>query len=302
MKHYLVIDIGGSSMKCAIMDEERTVLERWQVRTPCESLDELLETIDAMVADHRDRVVGIAISMPGIIDAAHGVAHTGGALRFVKDLPFADMLEERYGLPVSIENDARCAAYAEVGYGALADVSDGAVIVLGTGVGGGIVLDRTVRTGAHCCSGEFSYIRLDVNDSRSWTHSWDELCGTAGLLRRAQEELGTQDFLTGKEIFELAEERGSEPARRAVDRFAADVAFGAFNLHAAFDFERIAISGGISVHPLLIERIQSNFDQIYESLGLPFPKPEVVACQFRNDANLVGALYQHVTLKGEQHA
>lgn len=73
------------------------------------------------------------------------------------------------------------------------------------------------------------------------------------------------------------------------------MAFGILDVHAIFDCERVAIGGGISSQPLLIECIQHNFDEIFDSVGFGLPKPEVVPCAFRNDANLIGALYQHLT-------
>lgn len=99
--------------------------------------------------------------------------------------------------------------------------------------------------------------------------------------------------MSGKEIFELANQ-GNEKVIKGIDQFSLEVATQIFNVHIIFDCEKVAIGGGISAQPLLIEFIQKNLDAIYDNLGFDVYKPEIVPCHFRNDANLIGALYQHL--------
>lgn len=88
--------------------------------------------------------------------------------------------------------------------------------------------------------------------------------------------------------------KGNEKVIKGIDAFAKEVATQIFNVHIIFDCEKVAIGGGISAQPLLIELINKNLDEIYEHLGFDVYHPEIVACKFRNDANLIGALYQHI--------
>ena len=112
----LVLDIGGSSIKIAVMDEKHTIITRDKVKTPMDGMDALFTCLDDIWKRYGSQVEGLAISMPGVIDSAHGFAYTGGALRYLENRPFAKELSERYHIPVWIGNDAKCAAIAEVGY------------------------------------------------------------------------------------------------------------------------------------------------------------------------------------------
>ena len=82
--------------------------------------------------------------MPGVIDSENGIALTGGALTYIQEEPVEKVLSEKYGVPVWIGNDAKCAGSAEVGYGALKDVQDSVAIILGTGIGGCLIKDKKV--------------------------------------------------------------------------------------------------------------------------------------------------------------
>lgn len=118
------------------------------------------------------------------------------------------------------------------------------------------------------------------------------------MLERVQENLETEETYTGIEIFEMANS-GDEKVIEAINQFALEVATQIFNIHAIFDCEKVAIGGGISAQPLLIELIQKNLDMIFDSIGFEIYKPQLIPCYFRNDANLIGALYQHLQTYGK---
>ena len=139
MAQYLVLDIGGTFIKYAIMDDEAQFIEQGKVPAVTSSEEGTLGAL----ADVREAVSGfdyegVAISMPGRIDTAAGIAHTGGAFQWVQDYPAAEKYGAVFGKPCTIANDGKCAASAENWIGALSDVNSGAVLVLGTGIGGGI--------------------------------------------------------------------------------------------------------------------------------------------------------------------
>lgn len=146
---YLVIDVGGTAIKYACMNENAEFLERGEIPTPMDSLDSYLAALGTIIHRYGHNVEGIAMCVPGIIDSVQGVCITGGNLRYVKDLPLATLLEERYGLRVSLENDARCAALAELWRGSLKNCADGVVIVLGSAVGGALVKNGSIHKGSH---------------------------------------------------------------------------------------------------------------------------------------------------------
>lgn len=161
---YLVIDVGGTAIKYACMNENAEFLERGEIPTPMDSLDSYLAALGTIIHRYGHNVEGIAMCVPGIIDSVQGVCITGGNLRYVKDLPLATLLEERYGLRVSLENDARCAALAELWRGSLKNCADGVVIVLGSAVGGALVKNGSIHKGSHFSS------RRDQFYRKRWGH------------------------------------------------------------------------------------------------------------------------------------
>ena len=124
----LSIDIGGTFIKYALMDQDAAILSRGKIPTPQKGRTELVEAIGRLYDDMPD-VEGIAISMPGIIDSEKGYCVMGGALGYNDDFYFRHVLYERCPVKIVIENDAKCAAMAEARMGALKDVSDGLVLI-----------------------------------------------------------------------------------------------------------------------------------------------------------------------------
>lgn len=293
MDKYLVLDVGGSAIKYAFIQQDLKILEKSSVPTPMDSLDSFIETIGKIYDQYAQNIKGMAISMPGIIDPKKGYSYTGGALRYIDKLNTVDVLKQRCPTNITIGNDAKCAANAEIGYGNLKDIQDGAVVILGTGIGGCLIKDHRVHTGRHFSAGEFSFVKTDCHDSIGWDYAWSIRNGIQGLLSRVQEQLQTDEEYTGIEIFEMANQ-GNERVIAGIDQFCKEVATQIFNVHIIFDCEKVAIGGGISAQPLLIELIQKNLDNIFNHLGFDVYRPEIVPCYYRNDANLIGALYQHI--------
>ena len=94
MKTYLALDVGGSSIKYALIQEDSTILEKSSVPTPMDTMDHFVETIGTIYDQYKDRVEGMAISMPGIINPEIGYAFTGGALRYIDKMNIVDILKE----------------------------------------------------------------------------------------------------------------------------------------------------------------------------------------------------------------
>ncbi len=293
MKTYLTLDVGGSAIKYALIQEDLTIIEKASVPTPLDTIESFVEAIGGIYDQYASRAEGIAISMPGVIDPEKGIAYTGGALRYIVDMNIVDILKQRCPTDITIGNDAKCAANAEVGFGCLNDVDDSAVIILGTGIGGCLVKDKQVHTGKHFSAGEFSSIYTNADKHRDPHQMWSLRNGIAGLLKRVQDALNTKEKYNGKQIFEMANQ-GDEKVINAIRMFTKDLAVQIFNIQTIFDPEKIAIGGGISAQPLLFKLIEENLEVIMNQFDVPIPHPVVVPCHFRNDANLIGALYQHI--------
>ena len=298
MKRYLVLDIGGTFVKYAIMDAEGNFIERGKVAAQTKSEDEMLASLEAVHKAVGDDYEGVAISMPGRIDTARGIAHTGGAFTWVSEYPAAQKYGEVFGKPTTIANDGKCAASAESWNGALADVDSGAVIVLGTGIGGGIVLNKQVWMGCSGGAGELSWLVTDYKilheDREHYSPAmWTGHISAYSISKAFAQRKGLEKA-DGVMLFD-AYEAGDEDAMAVLEDYAQWASSGIINLQAVLDLPRYAIGGGISARPQTTTLIRDAVDALFaRHKGLPFSKPEIVTCKFGNEANLIGALAFHL--------
>ncbi|MBR3347430.1 MAG: ROK family protein [Solobacterium sp.] len=298
--NYLVFDWGGTFLKYAIMDETTAILEKSKVPSPAidDSVEDLYERIDPIIRQYQSEVKGIAVSMPGMLDDKTGYARTSGALKFLAGSNVAKEMRERYGLPVSIENDGKAAALAEHWKGSLKGCSNCAVVIIGTGIGGGIILNNQLLVGKDFSAGEYSYMAVDERKTDTTDGYWCRY-GHVGLSRMVASRTG-EDYqpLDGIEIFRRIRNH-DEQAIAALKEFTYGYAVQIYNLSVLLDLEKIAIGGGLSEDPLLMDYLNAGIRSFRERL--PFgsenehlPIAELVVCKYRNDANLIGALYHHL--------
>lgn len=297
MKTYLVFDWGGTSLKYALMNEETDILKKGHIASPPKSADKekFFQAIDPIIMSEKERICGIAISSTGIFDSQKGIVKTIGAFPYLDGMNIHAEFERRYNLGASIENDAKCAALAEMWKGRLMGIKDGAVMILGTSIGGGLILDGRLRRGAHSSAGEFSGICTNIEDPEN-NQSWFAELGYKGLASAVSEYTNESlDDLTGIEIFNRVR-KGEEKTIQGLRKYCAKLAVMIFSLNMVLDLEKIVIGGGISESPFLLQYLQEaigNLQEIQPDLkqGTKLPLPVVDVCQFHNDANLIGALY-----------
>ena len=301
-RQYLVLDIGGTFIKYAIMDREAQFIMQGKVATSTESEEAMIASLEVVrdaVADYDYE--GVAISMPGRIETAKGIAHTGGAYAWLNEYPAAEKYGAVFGKPCTISNDGKCAAYAESWFGALSDVDYGAVLVLGTGIGGGIVLNKQVLMGSTGGAGELSLFVYNFDglaDSVGKEHSTNDFAWTTRIsalsISKKFAELKGLEHADGVMLFDAYEE-GDPDAVAVIEEYARIAAAGILSLQSVLDLQRYAIGGGISARPAATSVIAAEVNRIYDSkTSLPYSKPEVVTCKFGNEANLIGALAFHL--------
>lgn len=294
MKHYLCIDVGGSSIKYGVIDEDANILETKSVKAP-KSLEDMYEVfVDAYYTYESYDLKGIAMSMPGAVDSDTGVIGGSSAYDYIHGPNIKQYLEDKLNVRVEMENDANCAALAEVWKGAGEDVNDCCFIVCGTGIGGAVVKNKCIHKGKHLHGGEFGYMIADFDFDTKEMKTWSDIGSTVATLRAIAKDKNVNiETLDGREIFDHYHD--DAVYEKYVDRFYYTLANGIYNLQYAYDPEKIIIGGGISVRDDILQEVNNRLDVIFSKFTHAKIKPVVLTCCYHNEANLIGALYHFLT-------
>ena len=282
----LVMDIGGSSVKFAVWEKEQLV-DKGSFVTP-KTWDEMKQEMVQLKGkmDAKYTIDGVAFSAPGAVNQSKGVIEGASAVPYIHHFPVFFELEELFGCPVSMENDANCAGLAEVWRGAAKGLQNVLFVVIGSGIGGAVIVDGKVRHGKHLFGGEFGYMLLKEDKTFS------DLGTAVNMAKRYSKRMELETELSGKEVFELAEQ-GDEIAKEEVETFYHYLAIGIYNLQYSFDPEKIIIGGGVSSKEGLLDELNVHLAKVVESAKIAPFIPEVAICEFQNHANLIGAVYNY---------
>lgn len=292
-KNYLAIDIGGTAIKHAIVSPGYRIIGKGKCLTPYEGVGALVATLTGIAKPYLSDLAGIGISLPGTVTGdADGTVYRGGSLGYMHQVPLGKLMAEATGLACAVENDGKCCALGEYATGALKGSRIGVVIALGTGVGGGTIIDGRVLRGAHDFAGEFSFIVGEPDKLPGFESLFGFFCGTSGLKNAviAAKELPADTELDGVSIFDMAN-AGDGNAIAGIRTFCRRLATQATNLQYILDPDVIALGGGISSQPLLLQLVREEVAALQARFPFRLPEPNLVLCQNGNDANLLGAVY-----------
>jgi len=289
---YLVFDVGGTFIKYGLLNDEGKVLEKGKVPSHNDDKAGFLNAIKSVYHEYKDKALkGIAMSIPGLVDVEAGKLIRGGALRCMKDTYIAREISELCdGIQVAVENDGKCAGLAEAWIGAAKDVPNCCILAFGTGIAGAVIINKKVVRGTHLIAGEASYLVSRPDLENMDIHHFGLEYSTIGIVKKAKEALNLDD-LNGEKLFELYEQ-GNETVVSIMNDFFFNVACQCYNLQAIVDPDVICIGGGISEQPSVLAGIQKYCQLIFDHT-MQFRVPTVVNCQFRNDSNMIGALYNY---------
>lgn len=275
-----VIDIGGTTIKIATWKDGK-LQNKHAVDTPKD-----LESFYAILTDEVNKIKkdtkieGVAISAPGAVNQKTGIIGGTSALPYIHNFKIVDELEKRFELPVSMENDANSAALGELAEGAGKNSDSMAFFVIGTGIGGALIINQKVWHGAHLFGGEFGYMG-------SGTESVSDLASPVAMAKRYNKRTGRK--LDGKTVFALADQ--DDPvASDERQTLIHSLALAIYDVQQSFDPEKIVIGGGISNNPELIPLLNQEIEKLRKQFNPDSIKPEIVTCKLKSDANLRGAV------------
>ncbi len=296
MENFMVFDIGGSAVKWSVINRSGEIFASNKFKVP-ENKEEFFNKLGKTTNEMKEKydVKGIAISAPGAVDSETGIIGGLSAIPYIHGPNFKEILKELTNLNVELENDANCAALGECWLGAGKENKDLAFVVCGTGIGGAIVKDKKIHGGIHKHGGEFGYcsITCDLEGEPKFT-SWSQAGSTIALAKKVAKLKGLEEgSLDGVEVFELCD-KGDEIALKEVNKYYFIMAVGIYNIQYTYDPEVIILGGAISEREEYVDEINKRLGILMNSDLEGTIKPVLKKCEFGNDANKLGALYNYL--------
>jgi len=288
MRRYLGIDIGGTHVKYGEYSETGEQLSPGgEIPSVRDDFDKILSILTEVINQFPD-IDGVGLSVPGGVDKRTGIINIGGACVALDQKDLRGILHERVQLPVSIENDANCATLAELWLGNGRDCENFICVTIGTGIGGGLVIDGKLHGGSHSFAGEFGCMIMDTAASGYVTLS--DTGATSILLEQIKAQTAS-GITTGKELFAALDQA---EVKAVYDNWVRELTRGIYNVAVGIDPDKILIGGGISEQPRLIEDINAVLAEMkqYDFQWTAAP------CLFGNDAGKIGAIYKLITTEG----
>ncbi|MGW3471654.1 ROK family protein [Saccharopolyspora sp. NPDC000995] len=245
------VDVGGTSARAGVVDQHGETLETHRVPTPATSAELNAAIVDTVRAlSDRYAVAGVGLAVAGFVSEDRRVVRFAPHLAW-RHVTVADELADRLGLPVFLEHDANAAAVAEQRFGAATGARVAALVAIGTGIGGALMINGEVFRGAYGIAPELGHLRV-VPDGRPCSCGkrgcWERYCSGTALAATAaelrQEEPGAPVEQTGVEVA-LAAEAGDPVARRAVADLARWLGEGLALVADVYDPEVVVIAGGV---------------------------------------------------------
>ncbi len=315
IQQFVGLDVGGTTMKCAVVDETGrpskaislpTNPERGQeqgLETMCEAIRLAVKAADLRM----DEITAIGVATPGLMDVKLGLILDPPNLKPWRNVPVPAHIRKVFNKPTAFENDANAAAFGEFWVGAGKEVNSMVLFTLGTGVGGGIIMDGKVLTGEHSHGGELGHMRIELPDRgrlcgcgrRGCLEAYASATATVARTREAMacyrgptrlRELlkdGDGSEITSKEIFTLAAE-GDPLATQILDDTAYYCALGATQIMATVDPQMITFGGGmVAAGDLFLGKIRDYVQRF--GLSYPASKVQVRFAQLGSDAGFIGA-------------
>lgn len=301
------IDLGGTNIKAALVDGGGRVLRQESCPTalprPAEAIcEDVVRLCKQLIGGADGPVAGIGVGCPGTVDPETGVVLYANNLGW-KQFPMGDFLAERLGLPVIMGNDANVAAFGEAMAGCAKDAQSAVILTLGTGVGGGVVLDGRLLTGYTGGASELGHMMIEKDGEpctcgcRGCLESYASATALIRHTKRAMaahpesrmNAIAKPEEVTGRTAFDAAAQ-GDAAARQVVEEYIQYLAVGIASLINIFFPEIIGLSGGVANQgEALLAPLRRAVEPMIYGHEFTQKKTRIVCCTLGYQAGLVGA-------------
>ena len=305
MKKYgFGVDVGGTTCKIGFFENSGNMLDKWEIKTNTENhgasiLDDIVASLESKLADagiSKDEVEGVGIGVPGPVKNDSVVCECVNLGWGTFDV--AETLSEKIGLPVKVGNDANVAALGEMWKGGGQGCQNGVMVTLGTGVGGGIIINGKIVTGSNGAGGEIGHIHVTDSVDKPCncgnTGCLEQVASATGVVYLANKKLASCDTpsvlrdgeVSAKRVFD-AVKAGDAVAQEIAEEFGRYLGLACANIAGVVDPQVFVIGGGVSkAGKILFDYIE----KYYKKYAFPSCKDAKFAlATLGNDAGIYGA-------------
>lgn len=308
MKYYIGVDLGGTNIVAGVVNENYEIVSKSSVKTNLprseqEIAADIIKVSKQAVADAgltMEQIEWVGMGTPGIANSETGIIEYSNNLGFV-NTPMVKYLEEGLGKPAFIENDANAAAYGEYVAGAAKGAKNAVCITLGTGVGGGIVIDGKIYCGSNFGGAEIGHTVISVDGPQCTCGRkgcFEVFSSATGLIRMTKEaiaenpdsSMASEEKISGRTAFNHMR-KGDKAATEVVDKYIKYLAAGITNTINVFQPDVLCIGGGVCNEgdPLLVPMKEIVARENYTRNS---PKnADIVIAKLGNDAGIIGAAF-----------
>ena len=308
-KYKIGVDVGGTNVKVALVDKSGSIVYSDTVPTRAEmgyeyTISNIIKAIQSLMKESKvdkSNIEGIGFGFPGQIDCDNGIVRLAPNIPGWVNIPIADIVSKEFDIPVRVDNDVRCAALAELNYGAGKGSKNMICITVGTGIGSGLIVNGKIVRGASNAAGELGHIKLQMENGPICG------CGDRGCL---------EAFASGPSIVAMAEEyikggkstkyrvlanpditpyivaeaakQGDVVAKQIYETIGNYIGIGLASVVNLLNPEKIVIGGGVAdAGDLLFNPIKETLKK--RAMPIQGNAVEVVHAELGNTAGVIGA-------------
>lgn len=290
------IDLGATFIKMALVDHSGRMYFRREIKTPANSekahlINSIVTNVESIIRESglkKSKFLGVGIGVPGLVDSKKGIVHTLTNIKGWRGVPLRRILEKRLGLKIGVDNDVNAMTLAEYKFGAGKGADNIICLTLGTGVGGGIIIEGRLYRGNSMSAGEIGHMPINENGPRcncGGRGCLESYIGNRYILQRAKKAFG--DYIKLEYITFLAK-RGDRKALDIWEEVAEKLSVALTGVINLLNPDRIIIGGGVSnAGSFILKPLKEEIKK--RAMQVPASHVKIVIAKLGADAGIIGA-------------